>query len=435
MKFIKTKERGAKAFIEEVINRARRDTEEIEEKIRKILSEVKKEGDKAVLRYTEAFDGISLKPSEIRLSRKRSKNARRSLNLKALNAIEISAERIRRFHEKERQNSWVTVEDGSILGQLRRPLRRVGVYVPGGKASYPSSVLMNVLPAMVAGVPEIALCVPMPRGDINPYILAAADIAGVTEIYRIGGAQAIGAMAYGTRTIPKVDKIVGPGNIYVATAKRLVFGIVDIDMVAGPSEILIIADEKADPIFVAADLLSQAEHDEMASSILLTTSESLAINTKEELSKQLKRTTRKEIAKRSLGRYGAIIVTKSLFEAVSIANEIAPEHLELMVERPFEIIDEIVNAGAIFLGPWTPEALGDYSAGPNHVLPTGGTARFFSPLGVDDFVKRTSLLSFSKEGFDRIGDTVLKMADMEGLKAHGDSVRIRLRKVQNPNAK
>jgi len=428
MRVIKTGDKGARALITEITKRAKRDTEEIEERVREIISDVEKKGDEAIIRYTELFDGISLKTSELRLSRDIIKRARRSLDSDALHALESSAERIKRFHEKEKQNSWFMVEDGSIIGQLRRPLRRVGVYVPGGKATYPSSVLMNVLPAKVAGVPEIAICVPGQRGDISPYILAAADIAGVTEIYRIGGAQAIGAMAYGTDTIPRVDKIVGPGNIYVATAKRLVFGIVDIDMIAGPSEILIIADERADPVYVAADLIGQAEHDEMASSILLTTSEALALKTRQEIARQIKKTSRRAIAERSLERYGAIIITKGLFEAITIANEIAPEHLELMVERPFEVIEKITNAGAIFLGQWTPEALGDYSAGPNHVLPTGGTARFFSPLGVDDFMKRTSLLSFSKEGLYGIGDTVIKMADIEGLKAHGNSVRVRLRK-------
>ncbi len=428
MRIIKTGNRDSRAVLNEIINRGSRDNIEIEKKVRRILLDIEKEGDKAVIKYTELYESISLKPSEIRLSRDKIKRSGKSLNKKALKSLEVSAERIRKFHEKEKLNSWFTVEDGSILGQLRRPLRRVGVYVPGGKAAYPSSVLMNVIPAKVAGVSEIAMCVPMPAEGISPYILAAADIAGVTEIYRIGGAQAIGAMAYGTKTIPKVDKIVGPGNIYVATAKRLVFGVVDIDMVAGPSEILIIADEKADPEFIAADLLSQAEHDEVASSILVTTSESLAVNTAKELSKQLRKTRRKAIAEKSLKKYGAIIVTKNMSEAISIANEIAPEHLEIMVNRPFEVVDKIENTGAIFIGPWTPEAAGDYSAGPNHVLPTGGTARFFSPLGVDDFMKRTSLLSFSRKGLEKIGDTVIRIADIEGLKAHGDSVKIRLRK-------
>lgn len=428
MRIIKTGNRDSRAVINGIINRASRGNVEIEKNVRKILSDVEKEGDKAVIRYTELYDGISLKPSKIRISRDKVKSAFRSLDRKSLKSLNISAGRIRRFHEKERLNSWFTEEDGSILGQIRRPLSRVGVYVPGGKAAYPSSVLMNVMPAKVAGVREIAMCVPMPKGDINPYILAAAEIAGVTEIYGIGGAQAIGAMAYGTKTISRVDKIVGPGNIYVATAKRLVFGIVDIDMVAGPSEILIIADENADPEFIAADLLSQAEHDEMASSILVTTSASLAKETEKELSRQLLKTQRKAIASRSLGKYGVIIITKNLTEAIKIANEISPEHLEVMVKRPFKVIDKIRNAGAVFLGPWTPEALGDYSAGPNHVLPTGGTARFFSPLGVEDFMKRTSLLSFSREGLEKIGDTVMRIADLEGLKAHGDSVRIRLRK-------
>jgi histidinol dehydrogenase len=429
MRIIKTGDRTSRTILNEIINRGSRNNTEIEKKVRRILSDIEKDGDRAVLRYTELYDGISLKPSEIRLSRNKIKSACKSVNKKALKSLEFSAERIRRFHEREKPNSWFTAEDGSILGQLRRPLKRVGVYVPGGKAAYPSSVLMNVIPAKVAGVSEIAMCVPMPKGDINPYILAAAEIAGVTEIYGIGGAQAIGAMAYGTKTISRVDKIVGPGNIYVATAKRLVFGMVDIDMVAGPSEILIIADENADPKFIAADLLSQAEHDEMASSILVTTSASLAKETEKEILRQLLKTQRKAIASRSLGRYGVIIITKNLTEAIKIANEISPEHLELMVERPFEIIDKIKNAGAIFLGNWTPEALGDYSAGPNHVLPTGGTARFFSPLGVEDFMKRTSLLSFSRKGLERIGDTVIRMADLEGLKAHAESVRIRLKKI------
>lgn len=428
MRIIKTVNRNSRAVINGIINRVSTDNLAIEKNVRKILSDIKKEGDKAIIRYTALYDGISLKPSKIRISGDKVKRAFRSLDRKSLKSLEISAGRIKRFHEKERHNSWFTEEDGSILGQIRRPLSRVGVYVPGGKATYPSSVLMNVIPAKVAGVNEIAMCVPMPKGDINPYILAAAKIAGVTEIYGIGGAQAIGAMAYGTKTISRVDKIVGPGNIYVATAKRLVFGAVDIDMVAGPSEILIMADENADPEFIAADLLSQAEHDEMASSILVTTSESLAKETEKELSRQLRKTQRKAIASRSLGKYGVIIITKNLTEAIKIANEIAPEHMEVMVKRPFKVIDKIRNAGAVFLGPWTPEALGDYSAGPNHVLPTGGTARFFSPLGVEDFMKRTSLLSFSRKGLERIGDTVIRMADLEGLKAHGESVRIRLRK-------
>lgn len=432
MKIIRTKDKGSKAFIEEIKNRGSRDIEKIEEKVKNILSDIRDRGDSAVLSFTERFDGITLRPSEIRLSRAMIKKSIKSLDKKKFDALRVSAERIKRFHEKEKENSWFFLEDGSLLGQMKRPLRRVGVYVPGGKAAYPSSVLMNVLPAKVAGVPEIAMCVPMPGGDINPCILAAADIADVNEIYRIGGVQAVGAMAYGTDTIPKVDKIVGPGNIYVATAKRFVFGLVDIDMVAGPSEVLIIADENANPGFIAADLLGQAEHDEMASSILITTSEALANKVNEELSAQLKRSVRRAIAERSIGKYGAVIVAKDIEETLIIANEIAPEHLEIMLERPFEVIDRIENAGAVFLGPWTPEALGDYSAGPNHVLPTGGTARFFSPLGVQDFMKRTSLLSFSREGLEKIGDTVIRMSDIEGLKAHGNSVRIRLKKEHKP---
>ena len=310
---------------------------------------------------------------------------------------------------------------------LIRPLERVGVYVPGGKASYPSTVLMNVIPAQVAGVKEIALCVPTPKGEINPYVMAAIDLLGIKEVYRIGGAQAIGAMAYGTGTIKKVDKIVGPGNIYVATAKKMVFGEVDIDMIAGPSEILIIADDSANPTFVAADLLGQAEHDELASSILITNSRRLADKVSKELERQLSDLRRKEIARKSLDTYGALIITKDINDAVALSNSIAPEHLEIMTEKPMDLLPMIKNAGAIFLGEWTPETLGDYAAGPNHTLPTGGTARFSSPLGVYDFVKRSSLLSFTKEGFLELAKTVKTIAMAEGLEAHGKAIAVRKR--------
>jgi len=400
---------------------------EIERKVSRILSDVRKSGDSAVIGYTRKFDypdakALALKPSDIsRYANKADKNIVR--------ALALSAKRVRRFHELQKEKSWKVKEGaGTFLGQIIMPLERVGVYVPGGKASYPSTVLMNVIPAQVAGVKEIALCVPAPRGEINPYVMAAIKMLGIKEAYKIGGAQAIGAMAYGTKTIKRVDKIVGPGNIYVATAKRIVFGEVDIDMIAGPSEILIIAEAPADPEFIAADLLSQAEHDEFASSILITNSSLLADKAYAEVAIQLKALKRKYIAKKSLDKYGAIIVTKNINEAVTLANTIAPEHLEIMTKKPEALLPAIKNAGAIFLGKWTPEALGDYSAGPNHTLPTGGTARFFSPLGVYDFIKRSSILSFTKDGFTKLAKTVETIADIEGLEAHGNTIRVRMGK-------
>jgi len=348
---------------------------------------------------------------------------------KNVDALKLAAKNIRSFHEKQKLSSWVSQEpDGVILGQLARPIGRAGVYVPGGKAVYPSSVLMNVIPAKVAGVEQIVMCSPVPGGVLNPYILVAADIAGVSEIYKIGGAQAVAAMAYGTATIPKVDKIVGPGNIYVATAKRYVFGQVDIDMIAGPSEVLVIADETADPVFVAADLLSQAEHDELASAILVTPSRPLADRVEKEVERQMATLIRKDIARKSIGRFGAIVLVKDLAEAAEVSNAIAPEHLELSVDKPFELLALIKNAGAIFLGHFTPESVGDYVAGPNHVLPTGGTARFFSPLSTDSFMKKSSLIFYTKEGLDKVGEAVMQIADVEGLEAHGNTIRVRMNK-------
>jgi len=329
----------------------------------------------------------------------------------------------------QKERSWSFTEGDTILGQTIRPLKRIGAYIPGGKAAYPSTVLMNVIPAQVAGVKEIALCVPTPDGYLNPYVMAAIEMLGVAEVYRIGGAQAVAALAYGTASIPRVDKIVGPGNIYVATAKKMVFGIADIDMVAGPSEILIIADKSAWPSFAAADMLSQAEHDELASAVLITDSRMFAAAVAEEIGVRVKQLKRKEIAKASLENYGAIIVTRSIRDAVSLSNTIAPEHLEIMTRRPIDIVPMIENAGALFLGPWSPEALGDYSAGPNHTLPTGGTARFSSPLGVYDFYKRSSMLGFTREGFLRLANVVETIADIEGLEAHGNTIRVRKEKL------
>ncbi len=397
--------------------------DEIQKTVRKIILDVQKQGDKAVKRYTEKFD--SIKPDRLSVSTREIKAASKKAEPAFVTALKESAVRIRRFHEKQKERSWKYSEDGITLGQIISPLGRVGVYVPGGKAAYPSTVLMNVIPAQVAGVAEIALCVPTPDGKMNPYVAAAIDLLGVREVYRVGGAQAVAALAYGTETIRKVDKIAGPGNIYVAVAKRMVYGEVGIDMVAGPSEILIIADSTADPCFIAADLLSQAEHDEMASSVLITDSEKLAESVTDELAGQLNILKRKSIARKSLTMYGAVIITKNLTDAAEIANSIAPEHLEIMTARPQELLPEIKNAGAIFMGRWTPEPLGDYAAGPNHTLPTGGTARFSSPLGVYDFTKRTSLINATRRGFMALAPTVETIADLEGLEAHGNTVRVR----------
>jgi histidinol dehydrogenase len=413
------------AFLKVLKERASGGSQEIELKVKAILDDVRRNGDKAVLRYTKAFDflkakGLRVRPDEI------SGYAGRA-DAKVVRALKLSAKRIKAFHEIQKEESWTFSEGDATLGQLIRPIGRIGVYIPGGKASYPSAVLMNVIPAQVAGVKEIALCVPAPKGEINSYVMAAIKLLGIKEVYRVGGAQAIGAMAYGTKTIKKVDKIVGPGNIYVATAKKMVFGIVDIDIIAGPSEILIIADDSANPAFVAADLLGQAEHDEFASSILITDSRMLADAVDEELERQVGRLKRKEIARKSIDNYGAIIITKDIKDAAELSNHIAPEHLEVMTEEPMNVLPMIKNAGAIFLGEWTPEALGDYSAGPNHTLPTGGTARFSSPLGVYDFVKRSNLLSFTKNGFSKLAETVKTIASIEGLDAHENTITIRER--------
>jgi len=421
MKIIKNK-KEISAFLNLLRKRASGVSPEIEKAVKNILSDIRKNGDSAVEKYTRRFDKhdlpLRLKKSDI------AKHAKMT-DKKIVKALELSAKRIWDFHERQKEKSWSFKKDGAILGQIIRPIERAGVYVPGGKASYPSTVLMNVIPAQVAGVRDICLCVPTPIGETNPYVMAAIEMLGVKEVYRIGGAQAVGAMAYGTEGIKKVDKIVGPGNIYVALAKKMVFGEVDIDMIAGPSEILIIADETAKPEFVAADMLSQAEHDELASSILITDSEDIAKKVIQELNAQLKRLKRKDIAKKSLKRFGAIIKTKSIKEATYIANAIAPEHLEIMTKKPEKDAEMIKNAGAIFMGQWTPEPLGDYSAGPNHTLPTGGTARFSSPLGVYDFIKRTSLLQFDKKGFMLLSDTVEAIADIEGLEAHANTIKIR----------
>jgi histidinol dehydrogenase len=411
------------AFLSVLKERASGINQEIEQRVKSILEDVRRNGDSAVLKYTEKFDLV--KPKELKITTGEMSKYAGKADKKVINALKLSAKRIKTFHEMQKEESWSFSEKDAILGQLIRPIERVGVYIPGGKASYPSTVLMNVIPAQVAGVKEIALCVPTPKDEINPYVMAAIKLLGIKEVYRIGGAQAIGAMAYGTKTIKKVDKIVGPGNIYVATAKKLVFGVVDIDMIAGPSEIIIIADDSANSSFIAADLLGQAEHDEFASPILITDSKRIAVAVDKDIEKQLAELNRKEIARKSIDNYGAIIITKDIKDSVELSNHIAPEHLEVMTKKPANVLSMIKNAGAIFLGEWTPEALGDYSAGPNHTLPTGGTARFSSPLGVYDFVKRSSLLSFKKEGFAKLARTVKIIAEAEGLDAHKNTIKIR----------
>lgn len=429
MKIIDSQQKDIVAELKRIIDRGETATEEAAQTVKEVVERVRKEGDPAVLAYTEKFDRVGLTLKNIRVTPEETKDAYSRVEPKKVDALKLAAQNIRSFHEKQKLSSWVSQEaHGVILGQLARPLRSVGVYVPGGKAIYPSSVLMNVIPARVAGVEQIVMCSPAPGGELNPYLLVAADISGVSEIYKIGGAQAIAAMAYGTATIPKVDKIVGPGNIYVATAKRYVFGQVDIDMIAGPSEVLVIADDSADPSFVAADLLSQAEHDELASAILVTTSRSIAEKVDAEVERQMKTLIRKEIAAKAIERFGAIVLVKDLSEAAEVSNSIAPEHLELSVEKPFELLALIKNAGAIFLGHFTPESVGDYVAGPNHVLPTGGTARFFSPLSTDDFMKKSSLIFYTKEGLDKVGEAVMQIADVEGLEAHGNTIRVRMAK-------
>ena len=395
----------------------------VERDVRDILKDVKENSDRAVLKYTKKFD--DKKAEKLTVTAAEIRKIADKADPEILKALESAAKRIRKFHEMQSESTWSFAEGDTILGQIIRPLKRIGVYVPGGKAAYPSTVLMNIIPAQVAGVKEIAVCVPAPGGLVNPYVMAAVKMLGITEVYKIGGAQAVGAMAFGTKSIKKVDKIVGPGNIYVATAKKMVFGIVDIDMIAGPSEILIIADSSADAAFIAADILSQAEHDELASSVLITDSTRLAQKVSTEIDIRLAELKRHKIARASLDNYGAIVIVRNIQEAVRYSNLIAPEHLEVMTEKPGDILPMIENAGAIFLGPWTPEALGDYAAGPNHTLPTGGTARFFSPLGVYDFYKRSSMLSFSKKGFLRLSKIVETIADAEGLEAHGNTIRVR----------
>lgn len=413
--------------IDALLNRSQLEFGEVNKLVEDIVLNIRDNKDKAVLEYTEKFDGVKIE--NMLVTEEEIEEAYNACDKELIEALEEAKENIWDYHAKQLNNSWIdTKKSGIMLGQVYNPIEKVGIYVPGGTAPYPSTVLMNAVPAKVAGVEEIVMVTPPGKdGKINKHILASAKIAGVDKIFKVGGAQGVAALAFGTETIPKVYKIVGPGNIYVAIAKRIVYGYVDIDMIAGPSEILVIADEKANPEYVAADLLSQAEHDTLASSILVTTSLELAEKVKEELKKQTEVLSRKEIIEKSLKDFGSIIVAKDLKEAIALSNEIAPEHLELMVENPFELISEIKNAGAIFLGQYSPEPLGDYFAGPNHTLPTSSTAKFYSPLSTDDFVKKSSLIYYNRENLEKNKDKIIKIAESEGLTAHANSIRVRFK--------
>lgn len=411
-------------YLGQLKQRSRETGKEVDTIVADIIDHVRQKGDAAVYDYSMRFDGGV--PEKLEIDRAEMEKLSSKCDPDFLSALKKAADNIRDFHARQKQQSWLeTREDGVILGQRIRGLERVGLYVPGGTAAYPSSVLMNAIPAKIAGVKEIVMATPAKNGVPNPDIMAAALVAGVDRVFLMGGAQAVAALAFGTESIPKVDKIVGPGNIFVATAKKQLYGTVDIDMIAGPSEILVLADETANPAYLAADLMSQAEHDVMASSILLTTSETLAYRTAEELERQAAQLSREEIIRQSLRDFGAIIVCEKMEEAINIANETAPEHLEVCAANPMEYIGKIDNAGSVFLGNFAPEPLGDYFAGPNHVLPTSGTARFFSPLSVDSFVKKSSFIYYTKEALQKASDDIIRLAEAEGLTAHANSIRVR----------
>ena len=425
MKITKANGKSEYAVVENLKKRSGETDPKIVEIVTSILKGVKEGGDEAVREYTSRFDGSV--PKKIVIEKDELQSYLDVVDEEFIGAITRAKENIYHFHLKQAQQSWLTTEEnGVIMGQRIRGLNKVGIYVPGGTAAYPSSVLMNAVPAKIAGVKEIVMVTPPgSEGNPNPYIMAAAAIAGVDRVFPCGGAQAVAALAYGTEKIPKVDKIVGPGNIFVATAKRLLYGVVDIDMVAGPSEILIVADKSAKPSFLAADLMSQAEHDKMASAILLTTSETVARATVKEIERQIKYLERQEIIERSLEDYGEIIVCENIEQAIKFANELAPEHLEMCVEEPLKYIGMIDNAGSVFLGNWSPEPLGDYYAGPNHVLPTSGTARFFSPLSVDSFIKKSSFIYYTQKELEKAKDDIINLAETEGLTAHANSIKVR----------
>lgn len=428
MKIINTCDANFKEEFDGILARAKSDIKGVSSIVMNIIDEIVDEGNEALKRHIEKFDKWEVKSDEdLMISQDEMKKAYENIddNLKA--ALHTAYDRIKAYHEKQLPKSWLDFEkNGTILGQKVTPVDRAGLYIPGGKAAYPSSLLMNAVPAIVAGVEEIIVCTPTPDNEVNELLLAACHLCGISKAYKVGGASAVAAMAYGTQTIPKVDVITGPGNIFVATAKKLVFGEVNIDMIAGPSEIGILADETAKPNYLAIDLLSQAEHDEMASSIMITTSEEVANKTSVEVENYLQTLEREEIARKSIEDRGAIIITKDMDEAIDLMNEIAPEHLEVMTQNSFELLPYIKHAGAIFLGENTPEPIGDYIAGPNHTLPTGSTAKFYSPLNVENFMKKSSIINFSKNAIDELGEACAILADTEGLTAHAKSVRVRL---------
>ncbi|MBV4415176.1 histidinol dehydrogenase [Clostridium tyrobutyricum] len=427
IRLIKGNKQGRDDYLKLLKSRRTEVNSDVVKSVTKILNEIERRGDSALIEYTNKFDSKELNSQNILVTEDEIKDAYNKVDKKFIDSIKQAKKNIEKFHDKQKHNSFVLADEpGKIMGQRYIPLKRVGVYVPGGTAAYPSSVLMNITPAKIAGVDEIIMVTPVRENlDINPSVLVAADIAGADKIYKIGGAQAVAALAYGTETIPKVDKIVGPGNIYVATSKKLVYGEVDIDMIAGPSEILVIADETANPKFVAADLMSQAEHDKLASSALITTSFDIAEKVNKQIEIQIKDLDRKEIIEESLKNNGIIILVDNIKEAFEIGNEIAPEHLELCIKDPFSYLPCVRNAGSVFLGSYSPEPLGDYFAGPNHVLPTSGTARFYSPLSVDDFVKKSSYIYYSKEELQKVADNIMTIAEDEGLTAHRNSIYVR----------
>lgn len=426
MRILKLTEDTRKDILQNLLKRSPNNYGEFEGRVNAIIEEVRNNRDQAVFNYTKQFDGADINAGNILVTEEEIAEAYEQVDTTLLAVIRKSLVNIKKYHEKQVQNSWFTTEDGIILGQKVTALATVGVYVPGGKAVYPSSVLMNVLPAKVAGVDRIVMCTPPGKdGKVYPSTLVAAKEAGVDEIYKVGGAQAIAAMAFGTESVPKVDKIVGPGNIYVALAKKAVFGYVSIDSIAGPSEILVLADETANPRYVAADLLSQAEHDEMASAILITTSPKLAEEVSAEIDQFVVELSRKEIIQKSLDNYGYILVADNMEEAIDTVNAIASEHMEIVTADPFHVMTKIRNAGAIFIGEYSSEPLGDYFAGPNHVLPTNGTAKFFSALSVDDFIKKSSIISYSREALEKVHKDIEQFAECEKLTAHANSIRVR----------
>ncbi|MBR6906287.1 MAG: histidinol dehydrogenase [Selenomonadaceae bacterium] len=443
MKIVRAKEIGA-AAVEALLQKKAFDEVELNPKIReanrklfgedltaaelvrRIVTDVREKGDSAVIEYTKLIDRVEYRPEDFLVSEAEYLEAERQADPQVLASLRRAAENVRRYHQEQKPNSWMTYrEHGSILGQSVIPLDRVGIYVPGGTAAYPSSVIMNAVPAAVAGVSEIIMMVPPKNGKINPYVLLAAREAGVDKIFKIGGAQAIAAMAFGTETIPRVDKITGPGNIFVTLAKKEVYGHCDIDMLAGPSEILIVADETADPVYTAADMLSQAEHDPLACSIVITDCAELAEKIAKEAERQLAKLPRQEIAKASLDRNGLIVIAEDIRQAIEFANVSAPEHMELLTREPFQLLPYVRHAGAVFLGAYSPEPLGDYFAGPNHVLPTGGTARYYSVLNVETFMKRTSIISYTQPALAAVSEDIIRLAETEGLDAHANAIRLR----------